>query len=285
MERAGKSKKRRWILSGLGVALLLVISVLIWRFFPSIQKLYRFYMLGFETGGSYTIVDDFAEEEGLLGKFFDGGKDLQNLKNFVGELEGHQDFTYLGIYENPLMVPYSADIPEITYAYGENSVYEIDEETTLLSVKALEVNPNAIEHFDLPLSAATFSAGAETHNLPVILGSSYAGVYAEGDSFELLYFDITFTATVEEILEEGASVERRKEPVVLDDYLIVPFVNCPEMPATEEENTFQAISYSCRANGDALLDDSYSFWSLRNELNRLTDKYSLPEMMYYRPFD
>ena len=111
MERAGKSKKRRWILSGLGVALLLVISVLIWRFFPSIQKLYRFYMLGFETGGSYTIVDDFAEEEGLLGKFFDGGKDLQNLKNFVGELEGHQDFTYLGIYENPLMVPYSADIP------------------------------------------------------------------------------------------------------------------------------------------------------------------------------
>ena len=80
-------------------------------------------------------------------------------------------------------------------------------------------------------------------------------------------------------------MERRKETVVLDDYLIVPFVDCPEMPATEEENTFQAISYSCRANGDALLDDSYSFGSLRNELNRLTDKYSLPEMMYYRPFD
>lgn len=284
MERAGKSKKRRWILSGLGVVLLLVISVLVWRFFPSIQRLYRFYMLGFETGGEYTLVDNFSATS-AMDSFFADQTALDNLKEFVDEMENHSDFSYISIYTNPLVVPYNSDIPETAYAYGDNSIFEMDEESTFLSVQALEVSPNAIEHFDLPLSAVTLSAGAETHNLPVILGSSYAGVYAEGDSFDLLYFDITFTATVEEILEEGASVERRKESVVLDDYLIVPFVDCPEMPATEEENTFQAISYSCRANGDALLDDSYSFGSLRNELNRLTDKYSLPEMMYYRPFD
>ena len=277
-------RTQKKVLFGIIALFLVIFGILIYRFFPFIHKIMQFYLLGFETGGEYTLVDNFSETSAIY-SFFDDQTALDNLKGFVDEMENHSDFDYISIYANPLAVPYSAEIPETAYAYGDNSVFKMGEESTFLSVQALEVSPNAIEHFDLPLSAATFSAGAETHNLPVILGSSYAGVYAEGDSFELLYFDITFTATVEEILEEGASVERRKETVVLDDYLIVPFVDCPEMPATEEENTFQAISYSCRANGDALLDDSYSFGSLRNELNRLTDKYSLPEMMYYRPFD
>ena len=45
---------------------------------------------------------------------------------------------------------------------GTIQCFKMGEESTFLSVQALEVSPNAIEHFDLPLSAATFSAGAET---------------------------------------------------------------------------------------------------------------------------
>lgn len=93
-----------------------------------------------------------------------------------------------------------------------------------------------------------FPPARKPHNLPVILGSSYAGVYAEGDSFELLYFDITFTATVEEMLEKGRQWNGAKETVVLDDSPHCSVCLTPGDAATEEENTFQAISYSCRAN-------------------------------------
>lgn len=277
-----KPKKRRVLLI---FGLLLVIAILLFGilycfFSSSIHKFFQSLSMKNATGGCYTIVDDFDEEDGLLGNFFDGGKDLQNLKNFVGELEDHQSFIYLSIYENPLIVPFDSKFPKEVYSYGDDSVYN-----STLSIKAIEINTNAANYYKLPLEEITLTSYEEGFQLPVLLGSEYAEVFEIGDNFLLDYFGLEFTATVRDILDEGTTVERKKEEFCLDEYIVVPFIDCLSLPSTDQERTFQAISYSCRANGDVILDDDYSFSSLQEELNRLTDKYSLPEMMYYRPFD
>ena len=279
-----KSTFRR-ILPVLLIALMALLAVFLFFFRDTLDRYVQWFVLQGETGGRYTITDNFNEEQSngaVLDSFFRGQKELQNLKDFSYELENHSDFSFISIYENPLnsVMNDSNDIavPQSAYAYGDKSVFE-----SWLSVKTLLVNPDAAEFYQLNLPPKVLQAGDQPGEISVLLGNSYREAYAPGDRFQLEYFGLEFTAIVQEILPEGAAVEVKKQPIVLDDYLLVPFVDCPSSPSTEAETRFQAISYSSRVNGDAVLNKDFSFGSLRKELKKLTGKYNLPEMLYYRP--
>ncbi len=267
----------------IGMAVLLAGFLFLFR--GVIGRYHQWFALQGQTGGRYTIADDFTGEQqdkASLGSFFEGKEELLALKDFSDELENHADFSFISIYENPLNGPlensHDIAIPNSVYAYGEQSV-----NGSRVSVRALLLNPDAAEFYRLNLPPKTLQAGEQPGEIPVLLGSSYQGVYAPGDSFPLEYFGMEFTAAVQQILPEGACVEVKKQPVILDDYLLVPFVDCPSPPTDPAQTRFQAISYSSRVNGDAVLDQDFSFGSLRKELKRLTSKYGLPEMMYYQP--
>ena len=239
----------------------------------------NYYLLQFKTGGEYTLVDDYRDD--TLASFFNGGQELQNLKDYVAEMENHSDFEYLSLYSNPLGMGYNESVPESVYAYGDKSVSYYGARK-LISVNALEVSGNAVRHFGFDLPETMRYAGEDAGELPVLLGAEYAGVYVEGDTFPLMYFGMDFMAVVQEVLPEGMEINRRKETTILDNYIIVPFVECQELPITDAERRFQAISYSCRANGDAYLDADYSFGSFRKEIRRLAEKYGLPPMVHYQ---
>lgn len=225
----------------------------------------------------YSCVDNFDNDK-FMNRFFTEDETLKALKNFVDDLERSPNFSYRSIYKNPLDILYDAQIPDSCYAYGDKSI-EILSDQKILHIKSLEINSTAAEYFDLNLPSILFD---NTEILPVLVGSNYANTFQEGDIFALDYFGIPFSAYIQEILPQGTQITRRQTSIILDDYIIVPFIDCPQAPNTDAEKTFQVISYTSRANGDALLTDDYSFEDLQQELNNLTQRYNLPEMGYLR---
>lgn len=178
------------------------------------------------------IQDAFMDDNENFYEFRQDAGKLLSLAEFYDALNSSVDPLLVSAFSQPIPVEGFKGSEEFGYSYGSysgSSSLVVDEEgTTYFNAKAAQLNFNAYEFYGLSVQdgeeldwSSIDYAGDAT---PVLLGSSYEGVYALGDVLEGIYYGRAFTFKVVGILEPAATVfQQGNADYSLDTSIVVPY--------------------------------------------------------------
>ena len=201
----------------------------------------------------YDITDN------LVGKyetdFFSNGNGLAKLKLFYAALANNENFKYLEVYENSIVLFGNtiADIFLIGYETGESEIYRGKENNQILNeIKCFWISRNVSEHYDFKYDEGSIWTDQETESgkIPILLGYEYHTIYQIGDSIngiDPVHRECEYE--VVGILEKGAYVNHNNRMYNLDRYVLIPLANETAFPMNKEEESRQKILYLFKING------------------------------------
>ena len=190
--------------------------------------------------------------------FFEDSNALGKLKIMYSMLTNHPDFTYLEMYNNPVVL-IGENINDRVLDYYEQGKAEyfrtIVNGKVCNEVKCFWVSSNIESVFDLQCQSGKLWSEAEKNNtpIPIVLGSEYMGIYEVGDYIEgispIASEDGHVKFQVYGILEEGEYLLYRDRIINLDRYVLIPLQDEKTIPANKEELRTQKLLYLFKING------------------------------------
>lgn len=207
------------------------------------------------------IVDNLTDDD-EFNKYRKSDDGLDKLKKFhKGLIEKSNSFDYIATFAQPIEIPNFKKGDEFKqgYEFGE-ALPDFEHEGTLFStVKAFEMNKQAMDYFQLSVQEGkipnkTHFANEDT-NLPILLGASYKGKYNVGDTFKASYLFKEFDMEVVGFLEQSSYVYYQGDPeFYLDDFILIPYLTFDE-PFDLNEKEFQMKHYFAMINGYIFVDN------------------------------
>ncbi|MCO1340097.1 hypothetical protein BJH93_14560 [Kocuria polaris] len=205
----------------------------------------------------YGLVDRLDEPEAFH-EFRQSRQNLEALGAFYNGLNEHAELSLLSVFDQPVPVRDFAGDTTFDPGYGtEVSVrgtYADEGGHSVQDVKSLQLNQNAFDFYRLEVDegdgfdwdAVDYTSGT----LPVLLGSSYSGVYDVGDVMRGSYYFRPVEFEVMGILDDRASIYYQGElNHYLDHYLLLPYPQkVGEFTAAEQD--FAGILYFAMVNAD-----------------------------------
>lgn len=249
-------------------------------------KIYNNFLIHAPGIGDGMKLSDNLDETKSLSVFFNSGNRLSDLKQFVTEIENAAAFEYTVVYSNPLSISNHSHVPESLLAYEkEHAIYRLDGEE-MAAVNALQITYNINQFYPFIISEGREFVQSDflyddNKNINILLGNSYRALFNIGDQFSLSYWSEMFTAKVVGFLDSASFVMKHSDSkIALDNYIVVPFLNCESPPMSENEHAFQAISYTSRMNGIAFPNKGFINTDVVTEVERLCKKYDIPSFGY-----
>ncbi|GAA3708074.1 hypothetical protein GCM10022377_22390 [Zhihengliuella alba] len=226
----------------------------------------------------YQLVDRLADPEDFY-EFRQSRTNLEQLGAFYDELNEADEFDLLSVFDQPVPVRDFRGNETFDAGYGtEGSVggpYTDEVGRRVQDVKAVQLNQKAFDFYRLAVSEGTppdwgdvdYSDGA----VPVLLGSSYAGVYEVGDVIDGNFYTLPMRMQVTGILEEEASLYYQGEMnFYLDHHLLIPYPPSAEQFAAQDQ-VFYGILYFAMVNADIAVPRGLSTDQVLGELAEASD--------------
>lgn len=226
---------------------------------------------------------DSMDETKTLSIFFKDLNRLNDLKSFSYELNSSIEFDYSAIYQNPVNVLYNANIPMQMYAYEDKSFTTING-YDMLTVNAVQISNKTNEFFPLKISEGRQLEPSDyifnDRKINILLGANYKERFNIGENLKLEYWGLIFDAQIVGFLDENSFIMEQNNPIYLENYIVVPFLSCPNNPIDDNEVIFQGISYTSFINGIAFIKDNYEIVDVTSRIDLLCRKYDIPAFGY-----
>lgn len=201
----------------------------------------------------YRIIDNLVgqyEED-----FFRDSDALGKLKIMYAQLINNDNFEYLEMYDNPIVLIGENIKDELLYRYeyGEGDGHRgIENGEIYNEIKCFWMSCNVGDIFDIQCQKGSLWK-EETKNetpTPIVLGSDYLGIFEVGDMIDgLSPVDEDARFQVYGILDEGEYVVHRGKVLNLDRYVLIPLQDAKNLAATKEEIGSHRILYLFKING------------------------------------
>lgn len=210
----------------------------------------------------------------LMG-FFGEEDALDRMKAFNASM--HEEYDFLEIDAQNLAVieefPYKE---QFRIDYGTDYYEENDDVQICLS--SVQLDWTAYETYSLEKLIESgrgfrkqdfsFSEGS----VPVILGSEYKDVAAEGDILKMEYLFKPLELKVIGFFDPAASIEVDGNLYEFDNAIVMPSLSMDGEPTEEDDRTFQEILYSTKNFGYILVENGDSYTAYKNEMQRIDEK-------------
>lgn len=228
---------------------------------------------------------DRLDEVGTVDSYFNDLEGIEVLKQFTASLGQAEEFDYFVIHENPLPLKTNQILPASLYPYKEE-LQKKEKGKDFINVNCIQLTKNVLIYYPIELSSGEifqpkdFIFPNQGDSIPVLAGSDFQEFFQIGTTFEFLYWGKIIQARIIGFLDEGTDIQWKGASPILDDYFLVPFLDCDFFPEQKEDFQFQAISYLTRINGIAVPRDGFKMVDIIDYVDNLSEKYKLPDFLY-----
>ncbi|KJS22955.1 MAG: hypothetical protein VR72_03440 [Clostridiaceae bacterium BRH_c20a] len=227
-------------------------------------------------GSSFT---EALKKEGFLTRLKQFNHDLQTTDglNFFEITKQH--VAYWGYYngKNNFVVAYDMD-PTMKNRLIKTPAGQV----YITPLYAIQVDSKAYNLFLKNILAAGEDFSDDAYNyqpdkttIPCILGSNYSTVYEIGDLIQIEYLTKIINLEVSGFFDKTASIPINGSILYLDNYIILPSLNCQYDPQDPEEEFFQKILYD-QKNSGYLIDEGLDYYAIVHSIANTYDlKYTV----------
>ncbi|MFW5436301.1 ABC transporter [Paenibacillus apiarius] len=223
-------------------------------------------------------LSDTLYNDGELRKLMSQPSFLTILKGFYTNLEENLDEKYIYAFTQPAkLLNYEDGNKEIFRSYYEEGKRikpsMIDNIGPYYSIKAIQMNKQAIDHFQItvmdgqPFDIEDFK-NVNSKNIPVLLGYEYKNMYQVGDVIKGKYLFEDFNFHVKGFVRVNSLVTTaRRAELYLDRYIIMPAQHFIQFPADNASFKFQQKHYLQLVNGE--IHSSNNGYVVRNKFEAI----------------
>ncbi|MFD1988880.1 hypothetical protein ACFSGI_02685 [Paenibacillus nicotianae] len=215
----------------------------------------------FENKAIYHLLDGYYESNDYE-NFIRKPDHLKILKNYYHELINTNDFEYLAIFDQSIVLKGKQSLKQFTEGYENGSeIREMTRDNNFYTeVKSIQINSKAIDYFKLKATKGTLWTKKDfdmpNKVMPIIMGSSYSKIFDVGQTIEIEYYNENIQAKVIGFLEKNSRIYYQTSPeFYLDNYILVPYRNYKE-PTSEKEEDFQRKNYFAMNNGYIITENN-----------------------------
>ena len=217
---------------------------------------------GFENQSNfnrYTIIDSLTDPTSFS-EFRASTEKIETVGAFYEALNSSEEFTFLSAFDQGVPIVNFKGNDEFMYGYGSGmpSQQEFEDPLgrTVLPIKSLQINSHVFDFNNIEISNGEEIAWEDidysSSTIPVLLGSSYLGIYGVGDVLEGWLYTKDSVFEVVGFLDKNTSIYYKDEPnYYLDDYLVIPYPDNLDPELFEDKNFYGILSFAM-INGDIL---------------------------------
>ncbi|EFC95789.1 hypothetical protein NQ487_31420 [Hungatella hathewayi] len=202
----------------------------------------------------YTLIDNFLDADSFR-EFRHNDKKVNMLGDFYNKLTGMDNAKLLSMFNQSVVIDDFQGDEKFYYHTKEFRDKFPDAE---LAIKSMQMNQLAFEHNKLKVKKGNMpiwnKISFNDNTFPILLGSSYEGIYNIGDIVKGSFYTKNINFQVIGILEDNTQVYYKTDPAyMLDEYIIIPY---PAMAWTVNPNdfVFEGILYFALVNSDIVID-------------------------------
>lgn len=204
----------------------------------------------------YTIIDNFLDADSFR-EFRHNEKKINRLGDFYNKLTVMNDAKLLSMFDQSIVVDNFRGNEQF---YHHSKEFRDKFPDAELAIKAMQMNDLAAEYNKLKIKEGNMPIWNEISfddkTFPILLGSSYEGIYNIGDIVKGSFYTKDINFQVIGILEDNTHVYYKTDPAyLLDEYIIIPY---PAMAWTVNPNdfVFEGILYFALVNSDIVTNAS-----------------------------
>lgn len=208
----------------------------------------------YEGKSIYQLLDDYYDENDYQ-EFVSQPDYLTRLKNFYNELNQSNDFQYLSMFNQPILMKDNAIPKEMANGYesGSERYQEKLNDEIYTMVKSFQMNEQAFKFFNLKVvkgKAWDKKAFKDSQGiLPVLLGNSYEKTYNIGDRVSIYLYEKPITIEIIGFLAADSKIYfNGNSEFYLDKQVLLPYIEYSN-PLSDIDEKFQQISYFAMING------------------------------------
>lgn len=236
----------------------------------------------YEDKAMLRIIDAYHEPKDFT-NFLLKSDSLSRLKNFYRDLDKSDKLNYLSHFAQPVYIN-NTKLPE-ALGYGHENGYNTsviigDSGKEYMFVKAMQMNYDSYSYFNLDVeSGRNFDMidFEDDNTMNVILGAAYKGYYQLGDIISLCYYsEKSISVRVIGFLESSSKIYyQEKADHLLDNYIIMPYINYTNPEDMEEEKVQKRI-YFAMINGYLITDNAeIKIQKVMNSVSLIAKEYNI----------
>ncbi|MCT6684622.1 MULTISPECIES: hypothetical protein [Bacillus amyloliquefaciens group] len=233
------------------ITALVILELIVLSFFMSILFLVyqksethaESFMNPLDNQNVYQIDDQLRDEK--EDAFLSDPANVEKLRVLYEKFDSTDKFKFLNIVQQPIgVIDFKGD-QTLLAGYEENSIVEPYKSETdhqiYDTVKAVQVNKQAIDLLNIklsegkPLPNEAFKYKENT-KIPVLLGSSYRGIYNVGDTITVEYLFKKMNVRVIGFMKENTfTTIGQDSQVYLDRYMVLPMMHFDHVERKDKE--------------------------------------------------
>lgn len=211
----------------------------------------------------FQLIDGYYEGEAFQ-KFMEEENSLNNLKRFYTGLNQANEFSYLAMDDQPVLIK--------ERVLKSNIIREKDKELKgrrtqidgehYIPLQSFQMNEQSFKYFGIEVSHGSSWTSRDFVDsdrlMPILLGNSYCETYKTGDIVPVKFHTQNIKAEIKGCIKANEKVFYMGETeFYLNDYILMPYRSYGE-PKNSEEDFFQKISYLSMINGYLITEDNSS---------------------------
>jgi len=236
----------------------------------------------------YYLTDNFVEEKEA--ELFNNKIGFQLLAEFNKEISNNKIFTYYEIDSTMVYLQKFKNNEIFLSGYERGhpqptAEIEVDGKNIEISGhKALHLSENVFNDFNIKLeSGRMFTSKDFVYEkdsiLPILLGSSYKGIYKIGDLIDTYNVYGNIKCEVVGFLQKGSNITISQEHILfLDRYIVLPSFKFSYLPQTNSEKYDFIIKYLLKNSG--VIKSKYDIKTVSEEISKLVKSTGLEEKSY-----
>lgn len=251
-------KKALTLFIMLGVMMFLITATILVQSYMNIQHKDAT-VSSFKGLNVYKLSDTLTEDRDFQA-YLNEPDALDRIKQLYNYLEEELNDRFIYVFDQSIAIPTESGEIEKKFLVGyedgsPNPVFKEEDGKLYGTVKAVQINKQALDMFPLSLSeGTTFSSGDFYHKnkdgiIPILLGSDYADVYEVGDTFNGRHLFKEFQFEIKGFLHADSFVVKPQyAEIYLSRYVVMPSQQF-ENPVNDEDLSFQQKHYFQMING------------------------------------
>lgn len=236
----------------------------------------------------YRLIDNFLEEK--ESELYKNKIGFQLLVQFNKEISNSSYFKYYEIDTTSVYIPKFKNDGVFISGYEQGrpqpsaKIKEDGKNIEVSSIKALHLSENVFSDFNIKLESGEMLTAKDflykkDSILPVLLGSSYKGIYKIGDLIKTYNIYGNIKCKVVGFLQKGSNIAISQDYIIfLDRYVVLPSFKFNQLPQTNNEKQAYILKYFMKNNG--IIKSQYDIQAVSDEISRIIKKTGLEDNSY-----
>ncbi|QOR34676.1 hypothetical protein IMX26_14555 [Clostridium sp. 'deep sea'] len=265
-----KTNSLFYILSIIVLTSLLVIVGLVTTLYSSAQSRENYMQQTLNGIKSYTIVDSLYESDAFSSHLKSSDRIIRVI-NFYNSLTSSSKFKFLSRYNQAVVINNFQGNEQF---YQSSKAFREANPKAPLYIKSIQVNKDLFDFYKIKLTTGDGidwnDINFNSHELPILLGSNYKGVYKLGDKLTGKFLFKNFNFVIKGFIAPNTFINNQSNPeYYIDQHIIIPYPKIKDFNYSKGD-ILNIISLSM-INGD-LVSSSSSQKEILLELQKIGKK-------------